>query len=556
MLLLPITSRCQPDAGYPTNTLLPITSRCQPDAGYPTNALLPIASRCRPDGGFPTNAVLPISSRSQSALTHTPDNKFSIGRPLGEGGHGTVHLSTEVATGDKVAIKIIPVQNIKEAAVECTTMGILTHPNILPLQETIVDLDNQRIFLVMELCRGGDLFDLIAEVGRLDEPTARSYFEQMASALVECHANCVYHRDLKPENILLDGNGNIKIADFGLAMMAGEDMRSHQSHTLCGSIPYVAPEVLTSSGSIQYSAAQVDVWSLGIVLFIMLTGKQPFNIAVAEDCPTYAGYLEHGFGFLDSAKDLSGEAAKLLEGMLNPNPKLRLTMSEALASEWLSGLQCSSQNVGKWCEMLGYDNARKLNPAKFSSQATCVSTCCPSNSPSDCEGEDEIETPPETPTKPPARTGQWSSPMRDGDTANDMLVRTLGWVQLSAPKERLIEQVTGVLEGLGVEYSVAQGELSHVVKVQVPQDKCEDGADSPSTCASSDDAFPGFHTHMAGQLSVEIEIVASAPSKTDFHVKRQKGSVLRFHSFYHDLKNQLASSNGWDEKAGRYLRVP
>lgn len=585
MLLLPIASRREPDTGYPVKTQSQAASRCHPDVSYPAKNVLPIMSRQQPDADHTGNALLPISSR-QAALTHTPDKKYSIGRQLGEGGHGTVHLSVEVATGDKVAIKIISVQNIKEAAVECTTMGIMSHPHIVPLQETIVDLDSQRIFLVMELCRGGDLFDLIAEVGKLDEPTARNYFGQMTSALVECHDNGVHHRDLKPENILLDESGNIKIADFGLAIMAGKDIRSlHKSQTLCGSMPYIAPEVLTFSDNIQYSAAKLDVWSLGIVLFIMLTGKQPFTLAVAEDCPSYASYLEHGLSFKDCAKGLSGEAAKLLQEMLNPNPMLRLTMSEALASPWLTGSKHSPEKIGKWCEMIGYDEKIKIDASKFGSQA---STHCPSYSPSQSEGEEDIlqssdkflrqetftsthcssnspsscgeetDTPTKAQLKPTRSVGQRSSAMREGDTVNDMLVRTLGWVQMPAPKEKLIGQVTAVLDGLGVEYSIAQGEFSHVVKVQVPDSAGDDlaaASGSSSTCTSANDAASGLQTHMAGQLNVQLEIIASSPSKTDFHVKRQKGCVLRFHSFYHDLKNQLASSNGWNEKAGRYLRI-
>merc|ERR1719409_2373443 len=121
------------------------------------------------EAGYFTNAQTPPASPWQAALTYTPDRKYSIGQRLGEGAHGTVHTGTDVETGNAVAIKIVPVQNIKEAAVECTTQGIMRHPNIVDLQETIVDLDGRRVFLVMELCRGGELFDIVAEVGKLEE---------------------------------------------------------------------------------------------------------------------------------------------------------------------------------------------------------------------------------------------------------------------------------------------------------------------------------------------------------------------------------------------------
>jgi len=296
------------------------------------------------------------------------------------------------------------------------------------------------------------------------------------------------------------------------------------------------------------------------VLFIMLTGKQPFKLAAAENCGAYAAYLRHGFGSMDSAKDLLGDAAELLEGMLNPNPKLRLTMSEAFGSSWLSGVQSPLKNVRKWSEVLGYEGLRKKDATKFSSGETHASTRCPSSSPrSDVESLSFLSRSPSLSFTQSHTSVQVSSPMKHGDTANDMLVRTLGWVELAAPKERLVEQVTDVLEGLGIEYSVARGELSHVVKVQVPCDNGDDASsdsDSSSTCASVSDASPGPRTHMAGQLSVQLEIHARSPSKSDFHITRQSGSVLRFHSFYHDLKNQLAGSNGWDEDAGRYLRIP
>jgi len=257
-------------------------------------------------------------------------------------------------------------------------------------------------------------------------------------------------------------------------------------------------------------------------------------------------------------------------------------MSEAAASAWLiGGIQCLPKSTSKWCELLGYEETRKKAADKFASQEshdseTSAPTRCPSNSPKSEHEGSKVQSemsftgtcastryPTNSLSRRSSSATLWSSPMKDRETANDMLVRTLGWVHLPAPKERFFEQVLGALEGLGVEYSVAQGEWSDVVEVQVA---CEsEDADSssseclsPSSCGSSVETSTGSHcgTQMVGQLCVQLKIVAPSASNTDFHVTRQKGSVLRFHSFYHDLRNQLGGAGGWNEKAGRYSRIP
>merc|ERR1719408_920253 len=133
----------------------------------------------------------------------------------------------------------------------------------------------------MELCYGGELFDRIAESGKLDDSTARQYLVQAAAAIAHCHAQNVFHRDLKPENILLDANNTVKVADFGLAALAHRvrEDASFLQHTKCGSLMYAAPEVLLSSAESGYDAAKADVWSLGIILYSMLSGALPFRVA-------------------------------------------------------------------------------------------------------------------------------------------------------------------------------------------------------------------------------------------------------------------------------------
>ena len=128
-----------------------------------------------------------------------------------------MRVARHVSTGEYVAVKVMPSAGITSLVKELTAYSRLNHPNICKLKGTQVDTERQLVYMVMELCSGGELFDRIAECGKLDEEVARRYFWQMASALAHCHERSVYHRDLKPENMLLDASDAVKIADFGLA---------------------------------------------------------------------------------------------------------------------------------------------------------------------------------------------------------------------------------------------------------------------------------------------------------------------------------------------------
>ena len=161
------------------------------------------------------------AAASSSEPEATPDGqwRFEVGPSaiLGSGAHGTVRVARHVSTGEYVAVKVMPSAGITSLVKELTAYSRLDHPNICKLKGTQVDTERQLVYMVMELCSGGELFDRIAECGKLDEEVARRYFWQMASALAHCHERSVYHRDLKPENMLLDASDAVKIADFGLA---------------------------------------------------------------------------------------------------------------------------------------------------------------------------------------------------------------------------------------------------------------------------------------------------------------------------------------------------
>lgn len=285
---------------------------------------------------------LSCNEGASSSQYFTPDGLYRIDGTemglLGSGAHGAVRLGQHVQTGECVAVKISPTVVVHSACKEMTALTRLDHPHIVRLLGVQVDMHHERVYMIMELCQGGELFDRIAECGGLPEDEARRYFVHIVSALHHCHQNHVYHRDLKPENILLDGQDNAKVADFGLAAVyqhMNEDAR-YLRHTKVGSVMYAAPEVLTSTAQAGYDAAAADMWSLGIILFSMLSGTLPFQCAAASRCKRYAAVLQQGIQVM-CPDTLSPDVTALLARMIHPDPKQRYTPEQALQSQWLGG---------------------------------------------------------------------------------------------------------------------------------------------------------------------------------------------------------------------------
>ncbi|CAI2367835.1 unnamed protein product [Moneuplotes crassus] len=211
---------------------------------------------------------------------------WNILRLLGKGGFGEVFLAQHKTEGNKAALKLIP-RNEDEyseesAAHEVNIMKCLNHSNVINL----IEYDDKAYYirpngnskpvysLAMEVASGGELFDFIAETGYFSENVARYYFHQMCDALEHMHNNGISHRDLKPENILLDKDFNIKIADFGLASL------KNQNDSFKGSGNYMAPEILLSQ---KYSGKCVDLFALGVILFVMVSKTPPFRKASHKD---------------------------------------------------------------------------------------------------------------------------------------------------------------------------------------------------------------------------------------------------------------------------------
>ncbi|GFO05033.1 non-specific serine/threonine protein kinase [Plakobranchus ocellatus] len=252
---------------------------------------------------------------------------YILGDTLGVGTFGKVKIATHQMTGHKVAVKILNRQKIKNLDVvgkirrEIQNLKLFRHPHIIKLYQVISTPTD--IFMVMEHVAGGELFDYIVKHGRLKEPEARRFFQQIISGVDYCHRHMVVHRDLKPENLLLDSNNNVKIADFGLSNMMtdGEFLR-----TSCGSPNYAAPEVI--SGKL-YAGPEVDIWSCGVILYALLCGTLPFD---DEHVPTLFRKIKSGIFAIPEY--LNKEVVSLLCHTLQVDPVKRSSMKEIRDHEW------------------------------------------------------------------------------------------------------------------------------------------------------------------------------------------------------------------------------
>ncbi|CEP63736.1 AMP-activated serine/threonine-protein kinase catalytic subunit SNF1 LALA0_S09e01354g [Lachancea lanzarotensis] len=252
--------------------------------------------------------------------------KYQIIKTLGEGSFGKVKLAYHVTTGQKVALKIINKKVLAKSDMqgrierEISYLRLLRHPHIIKLYDVIKSKDE--IVMVIEYA-GNELFDYIVQRDKMSENEARRFFQQIISAVEYCHRHKIVHRDLKPENLLLDEHLNVKIADFGLSniMTDGNFLR-----TSCGSPNYAAPEVI--SGKL-YAGPEVDVWSSGVILYVMLCRRLPFD---DESIPVLFKNISNGIYTLP--KFLSPGASNLIKRMLIVNPLNRITIHEIMQDEW------------------------------------------------------------------------------------------------------------------------------------------------------------------------------------------------------------------------------
>ncbi|XP_062000145.1 calcium-dependent protein kinase 26-like [Rosa rugosa] len=331
-----------------------------------------------------------VSSLTSSILdaneTSNLKDQYILGEQLGWGQFGVIRVCTDKFTGEVLACKsiakdrLVTSDDVSSIKLEIEIMTRLSgHPNVVDLKA--VYEEEEYVHLVMELCAGGELFHQLEKHGHFSESDARVLFRHLIQVVLYCHENGVVHRDLKPENILLATKASsspIKLADFGLAtyIKPGQSL-----HGLVGSPFYIAPEVLAGG----YNQA-ADVWSAGVILYILLSGMPPFwgktksSIFDAVRTADLRFPSDPWDGITESANDL-------IRGMLCKDPSKRLTAHQVLEHSWMRSTESLSKQPSQ-CKNLGYkecDGGSSSFTTSFMSRSQDISFG--TASPSICEAQ-------------------------------------------------------------------------------------------------------------------------------------------------------------------------
>ncbi|OBT69415.1 CAMK/CAMKL/KIN1 protein kinase [Pseudogymnoascus sp. 23342-1-I1] len=295
----------------------------------------------------PAPVVVPMEQkgtrqgRSRTVIPAQTGN-WILGKTIGSGSMGKVKLARRVEGQEEVAVKIVPrgstpdetqqqsradrerAERSKEVrtAREAAIVTLVDHPFICGMRDVV--RTSHHWYMLFEYVNGGQMLDYIISHGKLKEKLARKFTRQISSALDYCHRNSIIHRDLKIENILISKTGDIKIIDFGLSNLFSP--RSHLK-TFCGSLYFAAPELLQAKA---YTGPEVDIWSFGIVLYVLVCGKVPF-----DDQSMQALHAKIKKGIVEYPSWLSSDCKNLISRMLVTDPKQRATLHEIMNHPWI-----------------------------------------------------------------------------------------------------------------------------------------------------------------------------------------------------------------------------
>ncbi|KAK6917699.1 Protein kinase domain [Dillenia turbinata] len=414
--------------------------------------------------------------------------RYEIGKLLGHGSFAKVYHARNAKTGESVAIKVIDKEKIMKGGLmahikrEISILRRVRHPNIVQLYEVMAT--KTKIFFVMEFIRGGELFNKVAK-GRLKEEIARKYFQQLISAVGFCHARGVYHRDLKPENLLLDEKGDLKVSDFGLSAVSDQIQQDGLFHTFCGTPAYVAPEVLARKG---YDAAKVDIWSCGVILFVLMAGYLPFH-----DHNIMVIYKKIYRGEFRCPRWFSPELIRLLTRLLDTNPDTRITIPEIMENKWFKkGFKHIKFYIedDKLCSVPDDDDVESLSDQSMS------------------ESESEMEV---------RRRGIPGLPRPASLNAFDIISFSPGFDLSGLFEERGDE--TRIVSGAPVSKIISKlEEIAKVVSFTVRKKDCRV-------------SLEGSREGVRGPLTIAAEIFELTPSLVVVEVKKKAGDKIEYEEF-------------------------
>ncbi|CAI0397524.1 unnamed protein product [Linum tenue] len=423
--------------------------------------------------------------------------RYELGKTLGEGAFSKVKLARNTETGETVAIKILDkgrllkYKMIAQIKREISTMKQIRHPNVIRMHEVMVS--KERIYIVMEFVAGGELFDKVAR-GRLKEAAARRYFQQLINAVDYCHTRGVYHRDLKLENLLLDGSRVLKVADFGLSALPQQLRGDGLLHTMCGTPTYIAPEVISRKG---YDGAKADVWSCGVILFVLMAGYMPFH-----DSNILAMYRKICKADYSCPPCFSTSGKELIKRILDPDPATRISIAEIIENEWFK----------KDYEPPVFEHADiSLDDVDSFFNDSAVSTFF----------EVEIDI---------SFNGQDTRNLVVAPMDPSELITTSRSLNLSSPFQRqmgLDKRETGSASERTASDIMSQIEAAatslrfHVKKNNLKM------------------TLQGEKTGPKGHLSIAAEIFEVAPSQYTVELRKSGGDALQFHKFYKTISTGL-----------------
>uniref|UniRef100_A0A671WQS3 non-specific serine/threonine protein kinase n=1 Tax=Sparus aurata TaxID=8175 RepID=A0A671WQS3_SPAAU len=275
-----------------------------------------------------------LGARCRNSIASCSDEQPHIGnyrllKTIGKGNFAKVKLARHILTGKEVAIKIIDKTQLNPTSLQKDLLIYVFDFNLILFRATVqlfeVIETDKTLYLIMEYASGGEVFDYLVSHGRMKEVEARAKFRQIVSAVHYCHTKNIVHRDLKAENLLLDADANIKIADFGFS---NEFTLGNKLDTFCGSPPYAAPELFQGK---KYDGPEVDVWSLGVILYTLVSGSLPFDGQNLKELRERVLRGKYRVPFY-----MSTDCEGILRRFLVLNPSKRCTLEQVMKDKWIN----------------------------------------------------------------------------------------------------------------------------------------------------------------------------------------------------------------------------